>query len=132
MRVKAAALVCLLTVQGYAQAQEQGVREPGRRYKITEQLNLSEAQRQALSDGHHGKSREIRRNLLDEREKLNKMVRDRGVPDDAIRQQYGRVNSMEQDWNSRRLEGILRARKVLDERQMQKLFELHREQHHKR
>ena len=99
------------------------------RERMTQALGLSADQLNALAGGDHGGWREMKQELAAEREKLNAMLRDRSRADDEIRSQLAKVEELERRWNARRLEKMLRARKILTDQQMKRLLELHQPQH---
>lgn len=125
-----AALICLLPSPGLGQegggkGMHGGMgRGPGWALR---QLDLSEAQKQALACETPGEGREMRQAMQLERKKLNQMIRDKNVPDDAIYAQLDAVNKARAAWDQRRLQKMLKARSVLTDEQMEKLLTLQEE-----
>ena len=95
--------------------------------RLAETLGLTAEQREQLACATPGRGRDLKFALFEEREKLNSMVRDKGVVDEAIVEQLKKVNALQAEFNSHRLEQLLIARRVLTDTQLQKLLELQRE-----
>ena len=126
-------IVCLAVMSGLFAAQ--GVAQPspgdgqglgmGRgRARLVEELGLSPEQRRELACATPGQGREQRDAMIQEREKLNQMIRDRGVSDEDIYRQLDKVNQTQANWNTQRIERLLKARKVLDDEQLNRLLDM--------
>jgi Spy/CpxP family protein refolding chaperone len=92
--------------------------------RLAVMLGLSEEQKDQLTCDTPGQGREIAAALQTERNKLTEMIRSKDTAEDAIRVQLDKLNQLQAQWNSHRLEKMLRARKVLTPAQLQMLLEL--------
>ena len=118
-------LTCFFCAAGTTAAQPRQGMGSGLRFgRLAQELDLSDEQKKALVCDTPGQGREIRDNLLFERTELNRMLRDRSVPEDVVREQMEKVNRLQAAWNNYRFERLLQARKVLTPSQLEKLLSL--------
>ena len=89
-----------------------------------QQLDLSAEQQKELACDAPGQGRELKEAYFQERKSLNEMIRNRTVSDSEIYLQLDRVNQKFAEWNTFRLQKMLKARNVLTDAQLQKLTEL--------
>ena len=92
-----------------------------------QQLDLSPEQQKDLACDAPGQGREMKDAYLEERKILNDMIRNRAVSDSDIYTQLDKVNQKFAEWNTFRLQRMLKARSVLSDAQLEKLTELQQE-----
>jgi Spy/CpxP family protein refolding chaperone len=105
--------------------------------KLMEQLNLSEAQKQQMTDirqKYQGQTRQLQQELRSERQKLKDMMAGT-ANESAIRSQHQRVTQLDQEMHNLRFESMLQMREVLtpeQRRQFAQLMQQRREQYRQR
>lgn len=94
---------------------------------MLKQLDLSPEQIKALNCETPGAGRNLRDEMMTERQELNRLLRNRSSSESEILAQHEKTEKKLAQWNAFRLQRMLKARSILSEEQFDKMLELRRQ-----